>query len=85
MIDVSTGEQSPLFPLEKPNPLIKFVSDEFLLAKDELGIFITSKGFPTRGNILWAHTPSAIGIGTIINKTRVTQCSRNTSLCCRIR
>jgi hypothetical protein len=41
--------------------LCRFMSDELLVAKDEIGLFVTEKGMPVRGNIVWKHQPNDIG------------------------
>lgn len=62
LMELETAEVTPLFPLEKSTvPIINLMSDDILIVKDELGVFISDKGLPTRTNILWNSPPTAVG------------------------
>jgi len=66
LMEVETEKTTPLFPLEKSSPLCTLIGDEWLVGKDELGLFINDEGTPSRANILWTSVPSAIAVGVMV-------------------
>eukprot|EP01117_Protostelium_nocturnum_P012352 TRINITY_DN4553_c0_g1_i1.p1 TRINITY_DN4553_c0_g1~~TRINITY_DN4553_c0_g1_i1.p1 ORF type:complete len:496 (-),score=141.57 TRINITY_DN4553_c0_g1_i1:1164-2651(-) len=61
LYDTETLEAIPMFKLEPTHkPMVRLIEQEFLLARDDLGIFVTDKGLPIRGHILWSCTPDSL-------------------------
>ncbi|PRP77951.1 transforming growth factor-beta receptor-associated protein 1-like [Planoprotostelium fungivorum] len=63
LLDSETEEVIPTFQIDS-KPCAAVVADDFLLARDDLGIFVTDKGLPTRGNVVWSSTPDALEVRT---------------------